>query len=517
MTPVEHDLEQPRGELHSDPAPVRHVRVAVIGAGFAGIGLAWNLGQAGISDFLILERAQSVGGVWRDNTYPGAACDVPSHLYSLSFAPNPNWERTFSHGAPIREYLERVAHEHGIVPFIRFGEELLDARWEDDAQRWRLVSTTLELTADVLVSCAGPLTEPVFPDVPGLERFTGKVFHSSRWDHEHDLTGRRVAVVGSGASAVQIAPAIQPLVDELVVFQRTPGWVIPRLDRDVTSFERRMLRRFPRLIRVLRGFQLAVRDGFHHRAIARRPIARRVAGAVARRHLRRQVSDLRLRRELTPDFEIGCKRILISNDWYPALAAPNTTLVPSAVSEVGESSVTDAAGRTREVDAIVFATGFEVAGAPVYARIHGHGGGSLADAWQGDPRFMRGVAISGFPNFFMLSGPGAGLGHGSMVWQMEAQMTYVLDALRVMRERDLTSVDVRPEVQDAYMASVDARLGEMVWVKGGCQSWYLDTSGVPRALWPGTMREFKRMLERFDVESYAVREAAAPARAVVAS
>src|SRR5918997_2876971 len=299
----------------------RHLHVIVIGAGFSGLSVASRLLEGGEKDFVVLERGEGVGGVWRDNTYPGAVCDVPSHLYSLSFAPNPEWDRAFSPGAQIKDYLESVVRDRGLGPWISLREELLDAAWDDNAEAWSIVTTRRRLSADVLVSCAGPLTEPVFPNVPGLDIFRGKTFHTSRWDDEHDLAGQRVAVVGTGASAVQVVPEIQPRVGRLLVFQRTPGWVVPRPDRKISEMEKRILRAFPRLVRLYRLRQAAHRDLVNYRMIRRNRLARRLLEGLSRRLLEEQVGDQEvgdqeLRAKLTPDYEIGCKRVLLANDFY---------------------------------------------------------------------------------------------------------------------------------------------------------------------------------------------------------
>lgn len=485
----------------------RHVRVAVIGAGFSGLSVAWRLRERGEEDFVVLERGESVGGVWRDNTYPGAACDVPSHLYSLSFAPNPDWDRSFSSGAQIRGYLDGVVEKGELGPWIRLGEELLDAYWNDDADAWHIVTTRGRMSADVLVACAGPLTEPVYPDVAGLERFRGKTLHSSRWNHGHDLSGERVAVVGTGASAVQIVPELQRTVEKLVVLQRTPGWVVPRPERGVSEGEKRLLRKIPALVKLYRLKQFLVRDGLNYRMIRRNPIVRRLFERASRSFLREGIKDPDLRLRLTPDYEIGCKRVLITNDFYPALDKPNVELVSSALREVREGSIVAADGSEREVDAIVFATGFETTTPPIFSRVRGRGGRSLNEVWGGRPRFHRATAISGFPNFFNICSAGTGSGHGSMIWKAESQTAYVMDALHLMRERGLSRVEVRADAQDRYMDWVGEDLDRTVWARGGCQSWYLDDGNKPTLMWPRTMLGFRRMLRRFDPEHYHLRPA----------
>ena len=490
----------------------RRLRVAVVGAGFSGLSVASRLREQGETSFVVLERGGSVGGVWRDNTYPGVACDVPSHLYSLSFAPNPGWDQAFSPGEDIQEYLESVVKDQGLENWIHLNEEVLDAVWDAAGSLWRITTTHGRLSAEVLIVCAGPLTEPIFPDVPGLESFGGKVLHSGRWDDSYDLAGKRVAVVGTGASAVQIVPEIQPVVERLVVFQRTPGWVLPRLDRRITDFEKRVLLAWPPLTKLYRTGQFLFRDLLNYRMIRRNRFVRRLFEAWSQSVLRKQISDPELRARLTPDYEIGCKRVLITDDFYPALDQPNVDLVASGVREIREDGIVADDGTSHEVDAIVFATGFDTTAPPIYQRIRGRDGRSIDGVWRGQPRFHRATTIAGFPNLFNLCGPGTGSGHGSMVWKAESQTAYVMDALRVMRERRLSSLEVLPEVQDRYMRWAGDDLDETVWARGGCQSWYLDEGGRPTLMWPRTMWGFRRMLRRFDPEHYRLRAAVKAAR-----
>ena len=479
----------------------RHVRVAVIGAGFTGLATVALLRDQGIRDFVVLERAGDVGGVWRDNSYPGIACDVPSHLYSLSFAPNPDWRRTFSSGGQIWEYMQKVAADLRMPDCTRFGEEVLDASWDEDRQRWALRTTTLELTADVVVDGTGVLADPTFPQIDGLDGFQGRLFHSARWDHEHDLTGERVAVVGSGASAVQLVPAIQPLAATVTVFQRTPAWVMPRVDRDISALERRLLRAVPALQRLLRAGQDVTRDRVLLQ-VMRRPAVRRVGEAVSKAYLRRTIADPALRAKLTPSFELGCKRILITSTWYPALAQPNVDVVASGVREVRARSIVAHDGTEHEVDTIVFATGFHVADPPIAARVHGRDGRSLAQAWGDNPRTYRGVSVAGFPNFFRIGATGTGTGHTSQILQIESGVRYLGDALKVMDDRELASVEVTPQSQAAYARMLHDMACETVWVTGGCESWYLDASGEASALWPSSARHYRRLTEHFDPGAY---------------
>lgn len=487
-----------------------HVRVAVIGTGFTGLATVHALRNAKIEDFLVLERAHEIGGTWRDNTYPGIACDVPSHLYSLSFAPNPDWERTFSGGGQIWEYMRDVARELRMDEVTKFGQEVLDASWDEQQQRWQIRTTTLELTAEVIFDGSGALCEPTYPPIDGLERFKGTIFHSARWDHERDLAEERVAVIGTGASAIQIVPAIQPKVAALTIFQRTPGWVLPRWDRDISDTERRLLRAFPILQRALRAGQDLGRDGLLHQVMHRRWI-RRAVQAYARAYLRRAVGDPALRAKLRPHFEIGCKRILITSEWYPALQQPNVSLETSAIQELHEHAIVTADGVEHEVDAIVLATGFHPTDPPIAERLHGRDGRSLAEVWGDAPRAYRGVTTTGFPNLFRISSIGTGTGHTSQILQIESGVHYAIEALRAIDARGLASVDVTEAAQDAYARRVHEMLRDTVWVTGGCDSWYLDKSGEASVIWPSTARKYRAWTRRFDIENYAAVPRAASA------
>ena len=475
-----------------------HVRAAVIGAGLSGVAAGIALKSDGIEEFVILERAGDVGGVWRQNTYPGVACDVPSHLYSFSYAPNPEWEHTFAGGAEIHGYIRAVAAEHGLQTQLRFGQDLLDASWDDDREHWSITTTEFELTADLLIDATGPLTEPQIPEIEGLESFEGTVFHSARWDHGHDLTGERVAVVGTGASSIQFVPEIQPRAAHVTVFQRTPGWVIPRMDRATTALERTLLRRLPGVRRLQRFVQYFVRDGLHYRLIRRNRVFRTIVQGFARAHLRRRVPDPELRAKLMPDFEVACKRILISSDWYPALAQDNVDVVAAGVREVRGRTVIANDGSAHEVDTIIFGTGFEVLAPPVTRRIQGRGGRSLADVWRHGLRHYRAIEVAGFPNYFRLAGAGCGLGHGSLIFMIESQTAWLRDALRTMARRGANTVEVSERAQDDYMRFAAAHAGRTVWALGGCTSWYQDQRGEATVMWPRSMRSYRRLMASFE-------------------
>jgi cation diffusion facilitator CzcD-associated flavoprotein CzcO len=482
-----------------------HSRIAIVGTGFAGLGMAIRLKEAGIEDFVVLERAGDVGGTWRDNTYPGCQCDVPSHLYSFSFAQNPGWSRTFSRQQEIWDYLRGCAERYGITPHVRFGHEVTAAAWDEPGQRWNVETSAGPVSADVLVSGMGALSDPSVPPIPGLESFDGTMFHSAAWDHDHDLAGARVAVVGTGASAIQFVPRIQREVGELHVFQRTPPWIMPHPDRPLSRLERVAYRRVPALQRLMREGIYWAREtfvlGFLHEHVMRLP------ERLARMHLRRQVADPGLRAKLTPDYRIGCKRILISNDYLPALGRPNVALHTGGVREVRGRTVVAGDGSEAEVDTIIFGTGFHVTDMPAARRVRGRGGLLLDDVWRGSPQAYKGTTIAGFPNLFMLVGPNTGLGHSSMVFMIEAQIAYVMDCLRTMDERGLRTVDVRPEAQARFVAGVQAGMEGTVWASG-CASWYLDDTGRNSTLWPGFTWRYRNLTRRFDVDHYDVAPAA---------
>ena len=482
-------------------APSSHTRVAIVGAGFSGLCMAIRLRQEGIDDFVVLEKADDVGGTWRDNTYPGCQCDIPSALYSFSFAPNPNWSRFYPLQTEIWDYLRRCADDFGVTPYIRFGHEVLGAAWDDEERVWRLDTSTGPRTADVLVGGMGGLSQPSVPEIPGLDDFEGTRFHSAQWDHDHDLSGERVAVIGTGASAVQFVPEIQARVGRLHLFQRTPAWVLPDPDRPVSDFERRMFRRLPASQRALRTAIYFIQEATVLGTIFDRRLSKGLQ-AIARRHLREQVPDPELRVKLTPDYLIGCKRITLSDVYYPAITQPNVELVTDSIREVRAHSIVTADGSERQVDTIILGTGFKVLDHPGYSRVRGRGGRTLAEAWQGSPRAYLGSAIAGFPNLFLLVGPNSAGGYNSIIFTTEAHVNYVMACLREMDKRGLHAVEVRPEVYDAFARKTEERLGASVWNEGGCASWYLDANGRNGVWWPGfTMRLWQRT-RRFDPSDY---------------
>lgn len=480
---------------------IQHVRVLIVGGGFSGIALGRALRKSRFTDFLIVERAPEAGGVWHLNTYPGCRCDVPSHLYSFSFAPNPDWSSTYSPQPEIQAYLGRCLDRFGLRPHLRTGVEVEEARWDESDQLWHVTTSTGRWTAQVLVSAVGPLTEPRLPDVPGIDSFRGKIMHSARWDHDHDLSGERVASIGTGASAIQYVPEIADRVGSLYVFQRSAPWITPHDMRTITAAERERFRTRPRRQRVERAKAYIAKEllvlGF-----AKQPKLMRVIERLARAHLARQVADPALRRTLTPDFTLGCKRVVPSNAWFPALQRPNVELVPRALSRIRERSVIDADGVEREVDTIIFGTGFHVADIPFAYKMRGRGGELLSTAWAGSPRAYLGVSVPGFPNFFMFLGPNSGLGHSSMVYMIEAQAQHVKNAIRALDVSGSTSIEVDRGAHDAYNAALDRKLAKSVWELGGCRTFYQDANGRNATIYPDWTFSYRRQAVRWKQDAY---------------
>jgi cation diffusion facilitator CzcD-associated flavoprotein CzcO len=476
--------------------------IVIVGSGFSGLGMAIRLKQAGIPDFAVLERAGEVGGTWQANTYPGCACDVPSHLYSFSFAPNPEWTQTYSPQPEIRDYLSRCAEEFGVRPHVRLDTAVESATWRDDERRWELETTAGTISARVLIAGMGPLTEPRIPDLPGLDDFEGETFHSARWNHDFDLTGKRVASIGTGASAIQYVPEIQPQVEQLHVFQRTAPWVMPHSNRPISDTERRLYRALPALQKLLRGGIYAAREALVL-GFVKNPRLMKVLERLARKHMRMQIDDPQLLEAVTPDYTIGCKRILPSNRWYRALGKPNVELVTAGVREVRANAIVGEDGVERPVDAIVFGTGFQVTDIPAAHRVRGRGGKLLDDVWHGSPRAYLGTSIAGFPNLFFLLGPNTGLGHSSMVYMIESQIAHVMGALAHMRERAAETIEIRAAAQQRFNADIDRRMRGTVW-NTGCASWYLDDTGRNATLWPDWTWRFRRRAAKLQPADYAL-------------
>jgi cation diffusion facilitator CzcD-associated flavoprotein CzcO len=475
-------------------------RVAIIGAGAGGLGLAIRLLKSGRRDFVVFEASDGVGGTWRANTYPGAACDVPSHLYSYSFALKPDWSRTYATQPEILQYFEKCADRFGVRPHLRYGTRISAARWDEGARCWHLrdaEGSTYE--AEVVVSAIGTFTTPSVPEIDGLESFAGPCFHSARWEHEHDLAGRRVAVIGTGASAAQIVPELAKGAQEVSVFQRTPQWILPRSDKPFTDEEKR---RFARNPVAARRHRREIYWAFENTIAFRHDdeVAEQLKG-LALSHIDHRIADDELRAKLTPDYPFGCKRTLVCSDFYKALLRDNVELVTERIGHVTPGSVVTADGRERAVDAIVLATGFKASEYLEGIDVVGVGGRRLHDDWSEVAHAYLGLTVSGYPNFFMLYGPNTNQGGNSIIVILEAQATYVLAALRAMRWRRARAVDVRREVMDSYNQELAEALAGTVW-SNGCQSYFKNANGKIATQLPQTSRWYAKRTRRFRMREY---------------
>ena len=489
-----------------------HSRIAIVGSGFAGIGMGYHLRQAGIESFAIFEKKRAVGGTWRDNTYPGCGCDIPSHLYSFSFERKYPWGWRYAKQDEILEYIGFVAKKHGVDRHIRLNCGVTAAEFDETRGLWILSLTDgSRHEAQFLITGVGQLHRPALPRIPGVERFRGKAFHSAEWDHGFDLAGRTVAVVGTGASAVQFVPEIVPKVARLHLFQRSPGWTIPKFEKAFSPFMKGLLRRFPLLhdLDRLRIYALTEFVSFAYRHAWLAPVVQ----WVARLHLWLQVRNPELRRKLTPDHPVGCKRILLSNDWYPALVNPKTELVTDAIAEVNETGLRTADGRQRDVDVIIYSTGFAATELLAPMKIRGRTGRELREAWKNGAEAYLGVATAGFPNLFMLYGPNTNLGSGSIIFMLEQQQRYLTQLLRMQSQYGWRSVEVRADVQAAFNREVDQR-GKQTTFLAQCHSWYKTEDGRNTVNWIGSMTEYARRLREPVIAHYqTVSGVAEPARA----
>jgi len=482
---------------------VAELPIAIIGAGFAGIGTAIRLRQSGIESFTIFERANEIGGTWRDNTYPGAACDVPSHVYSLSFEPNPDWTRKFSPSDEIQAYLLRLVEKWRLREKLRLNTEIAEARFDEARGVWTLTTANSEtIEARVVVSGVGGLVDPATPDIKGLQSFGGELFHTARWRHDVDLAGRRVAVIGTGASAVQVVPAIAPEVAKLSVFQRTPAWVVPKLDFGYSEQARRRYAQHPIRLRTSRLLQYGLSELLGPMIFLDAKRLSALGEAMSLRHLRAQVADPELRRRLTPSFQFGCKRILVSDDYWASFERGNVELVTDPIDEIVHGGIQTKDGRLHELDVIVLATGFEVSLAQAPFPISGRGGRALDDAWRQGAVAYKGMTVSGFPNWFILMGPNTGPGHTSVLVFTEAQIEHVLGAIRKLKDENLRYVDVRQDVQDRYNQRIQARMKHMVWHT--CKSWYLSPDGSNHSLYPGFAAEYALRARHFRAADYEI-------------
>ncbi|OZI33187.1 4-hydroxyacetophenone monooxygenase [Bordetella genomosp. 1] len=482
--------------------------VLIIGSGFSGLGMAVGLKRENKHDFIVLERATDVGGTWRDNTYPGAACDIQSHLYSYSFKPNPRWSRVYAPQPEILDYLRRTAQEENILPHVRFGANVERAAWDEDRGIWVVKTSVGVFEAPVLISAAGHLSDPSYPDIPGICSFKGDIFHSAKWDHSYDWSGKRVGVIGTGASAIQIVPELARSASHLTVFQRSAPYVIPRRDHVYSPAEQGMFERFPESMQELRD---ELFWGNESRFPQRRqvPAFIEMIRGMAVNHLQAQVPDEALRTKLTPHYAIGCKRILISNDYYPTLMRPNVDLETAGIASIDETGVVLTSGERVELDLLVVATGFEATELPIAEVIQGVGNQSLAHKWKDGGHAFACTTMAGFPNFFFMLGPNTGLGAGSMIFMIETQINYIREAANYVLEQEVV-LDPNAQAEQAYTDSIQTRSQGTVWVSGGCSSWYLHpSSGKLTALWPDFMSQFRKENGSFRTDGYNLRPAMA--------
>jgi cation diffusion facilitator CzcD-associated flavoprotein CzcO len=476
--------------------------VVIIGSGFGGICSAIKLKEAGIDNFVILEKDPVFGGTWRVNNYPGAACDIPSHLYSFSFAQNAGWSRLFPRQQELWEYTQRVVQQHGLMPHLRLGSALQAAHYDEAGGFWRIRTSRGEMTARTVISAMGFLGRPSTPKFPGLENFRGQAFHSAEWDHSVELRGKRVAVIGTGASAVQFIPEIQPLAAQLDSYQRTAHWVLPRPDRAVTGVEKWLLDK-------VKPLQLLYRAMHYVRYESRvimfvfAPALTKLAQWQSLRHLKRQVPDPALREKLTPRYTLGCKRVLLTSNYYPALTQPNVSVQSDGIREVRAHSIVNGKGEERPVDVIIYATGFDTEHAFGPIDIRGRGGKSFLKVFEDGAGAYKGSTVAGFPNFFMITGPNTGLGHNSMIYMIESGTRYAVAAIARVLKENLHSVEVKEQVQRDYNQGLQGKLKDTVW-SSGCKSWYLDSRGRNLLLWPGFTFHYRSLTKRFDIQNYIV-------------
>ena len=495
------EFSQPAAARPPQDTGVETARVIVVGTGFSGLCMGVKLREMGEDDFIMLERAGDVGGTWRDNTYPGCACDVPSHLYSFSFEANPDWSRMYAPQPEIYAYLRRCAQKYDLLKHVRFHANVVGARYDEARGLWRVQTEDgRQFEAPVFVSGMGGLSNPMVPNIPGLDSFEGAAFHSATWNHDYDFTGKHVAVIGSGASAIQFVPRIAPLVDKLYYYQRTPAWVVPKDDRPLSEKEKADFRANPwrqRLERVKQYWMMELR----FLAFKFKPEWMGLVAKVAKHKIAKGVADPVVRAKITPDYTPGCKRLLISNDYYPALGRTNVDVITDGIQRVTARGVVTADGVERPVDAIVFGTGFKVQDPIPPRTVFGRGGQDLSEVWKEGPEAYKGITVAGFPNFFILMGPNTGLGHNSMVFMIESQVHYVIEALKTMKNNRLKALDVKPQAQKQFIDKVQEELKATVW-NSGCKSWYLNDKGRNVSLWPGFTFAYRLRTRSFDLSQY---------------
>jgi cation diffusion facilitator CzcD-associated flavoprotein CzcO len=487
---------------HSN-APETAVDVLIIGAGFSGLCMGIKLLEAGMNSFLIIEKSADIGGTWWDNRYPGCACDIPSHLYSFSFEPSTDWTRMYPGQQEIHAYLKRCAEKYKLSPYIRLNTRFCEAVWDEAAGEWHATTRDgARIRARVLVSGMGALHVPHYPEIKGLDRFQGPGFHSSNWDHSVDLAGKNVAVIGTGASAIQFVPQIAPRVGKLYLFQRTPAWIVPRLDFAFSEKWKRRFRTIPLTRWALRQF-IFWRQEFRVLGFLGNETIRKKAEEIAHRHRERHVADPKIRGALTPNYQLGCKRVLVSDDYYPTLNRSNVELVTERIAEVHEHSIVTQDGVKRPIDVLIYGTGFRATEPLIGCRIVGRGGVEIHDAWGKRMSAYLGVTVTGFPNLFLLLGPNTGLGHNSVVLMIEAQVRYTMECLKLMKHSNRRVIEVRAVSQQRFVDEIYRRMGGTVWLSGGCHSWYQDqTTGEITTLWPGSVIAYLRRTRSASASDY---------------
>ena len=491
--------QQEAESINSNEA-VRVYDTIVIGAGISGLAAAHQMNQVGYQDYVVLEKADRVGGTWRDNTYPGCGCDVPSALYSFSFSPSHKWSHLFAKQPEILSYLEDVAEKHQLNDNIVFGCELLQAEWNEEKKQWDLKTSKGDYAARTVIFSTGPITEPQIPKIKGIESFKGEMFHSARWNHDYDLTGKRIAVIGTGASAIQFVPQVQPLAKELIVFQRTAPWVLPKADFPLNERAKGVLKRFPAIQQTWRKSVSSILNGIN--LGLRNPTLLEPVNYLGKQLLKSQIQDDELRENVTPNFSIGCKRLLFANNYYPALQQSNVELVPHGLVEIEGNTVIAANGERHEVDVIIWGTGFEVSHPPIGNRVRNAQGQLLSELWKdSSPEAFLGTSIAQVPNAFLVLGPNI-LVYDSFIGIAEAQVGYIVDALVRMKQQDIQRIEIKPNVLAYHNAKVQTHLQTTVFNRGGCKSYYLDANGRNFAAWPWSLNQLKQRLKHADLSHY---------------
>lgn len=503
MSNIKHELKfgWARLNMAKENNEIIKIDTLIVGTGFSGTCVAIKMKEAGMNDFIMIDRSSEVGGTWRDNSYPGAACDIPSHLYSFSFAQNPNWSRKYPSQPELFEYTKGVIERYGLMPHIRLNQTVKKAVYQEDTGYWRVSTNVAEYECHQYISCVGALSDAKMPDnIPGIESFKGHSFHSSKWDHDYDLTGKRVAVIGTGASAIQFVPEIADAVGSLDIYQRTPPWIIHRDDRPISKMEKWLFKH-------VKPYQSLFRNWIYWQhelrvfGIVINPAFMKIFQKTAKRHLENQVKDEALRKRITPDYTIGCKRILVSNDWYPAIQKSGVSLIDAGIEKVTEKGIVDKQGNEREVDLIIYNTGFYATGNPAWKTVIGCNGLSLAERWKEGEEAYLSTHVPEFPNMLMMNGPNFALGHSSMIYMIEAQATHVLNCLKVIKQQSLKSLAVKDSVNREFNDDLQEKLNDTIW-STGCQSWYKNANGKITALWPEFTFTYKNKTKRFNADDF---------------